>query len=307
MSGVSGVEILERERVKDELPQYILIHRNVDVDAIVSAFIYNKVVCKQMAQILTEENIDDIPEESRIAILDMPMSDELAKKIAAKKLTVVAHYDHHEGEYKNYPSTAAILAEKLELEPWMKILVELANFCDTGQQLKLCDEAKLFHISGFINATRTAGFSDTTIINDVYIILHRYEAMLKQIIEAREMAKRVPLFEAAGYKVAVVEKPSTHVNKALFDLGVDLIIYKDGYNLGITRNAAVTQPDLNTLKPVIQKMLEEKGKPEEFKEWFFHPAGFIACRGSRKHPASSESVLSPEDLVKAIEEACKEV
>jgi len=297
MGKVSGINFKGAE--------YIVTHRNVDIDAIVSAIIYSFTKCGGKAEIVTESNLDKIPEGSKIAILDMQINTELAEKIRAKNLEVIDHYDHHAGAHLKYPSTAAILAKKLEISEWMQMLVELANFCDTGRQLRLEDAAKLFHISGFINALRAAGFDDTYITDFIVLILTQYRKMLEQIIEARELARKVPMYEVSKYKVAIVEKPSTHVNKALFDLGVDLIIYKEGFNLGVTRNTAVTEPNLNKVKPIVETVLREKGGENEMSEWFLHPTGFIACRGSRKHPAKTESVLTPRELLIAIEEICR--
>lgn len=293
---------------------YIILHRNVDVDAIVSAYLYAKVVCfgdKKRYSIITEEKLDKIPDGSEIAVLDMPLKQELQKTIEERNLNLLHHFDHHSEEYSHYPSTAAIIKEELGFDSewntdddgtyydpsWLEYYVELANACDTAQVIKQPAPIKLFHLSGFINALRTSGYSDEKIIGEVFRILDIYKPMLQKLAEAEALTENIPIHVISDVSVAVVENADTRVNQALFEKGVDLIIFRDGNNLGILRNANVDKPDLTKLKPFIRGTLIDRRAEEEFEEWFFHPAGFIAARGTRKHPAKTPSALTTKDLL----------
>ena len=179
--------------------------------------------------------------------------------------------------------------------------MELADYSDMGKILRQPAPVKYFHVTGLINALRTRGWTDIYILADMFEMLECYSTMLQKLVEAEKLVKDVLIIKLGRCKVAVVENKPHAVNQYLFEHeGVDFIIFKDGNNLGITRNAMVNKPDLNRLKPALEERLREKGKPEEFKEWFFHPAGFIVARGTRKHPAETPSVLTPQDLLELL-------
>ena len=280
----------------------VVLHKNVDLDAIVSAYIfYLRGDIKSIDAVITEDRLESylkVLNVERIYVLDMPLKPELAE-LAEKHGVEIEHYDHHDG---SAPSTAQILYEKFkdQLPEWVKYLVELANFSDTGQVLRLPAPVKYFHLTGYINALRTGGKTDDEIIAYIFPILDDYGAMLQKLVEAEKLVEDIEIYEIGEkkLKVAIVENKPHTVNQILFEhKNVDFIIFKDGNNLGITRNALIDEPDLNKLKPHLEKMLREKGAENEIKEWFFHPAGFLVARGTRKHPAKTPSVLNPHDLV----------
>ena len=301
------------------MAEVVVLHRNVDLDAIVSAYLYwlKEDVCgtfdyddisvrfgetdENLLIFTTEEHFERVlqvsDDVSRVVVLDMPLKEEILKSL--NELGVeVEHYDHHDG---SAPSTARILWEKFRdsLPEWAKYFVELADYSDTGKVLRLPAPAKYFHITGYINALRTRGWKDIHIIATVFIFLEGYTTMLQKLVEAEKLVEDVQIIGIGDkYRVAIVENKTHTVNQTLFEhKNVDFIIFKDGNNLGITRNALIDKPDLNKLRPHLEKKLREKGEPEEFKEWFFHPAGFLVARGTRKHPAKTPSVLDPYDLV----------
>ena len=280
----------------------VVLHRNVDLDAIISAYIfYLRGDIRSIDAVITENRLEcflKVFNVGKIYVLDMPLKPEI-KELAERHGVEIEHYDHHDG---SAPSTAQILYEKFkdQLPEWVKYLVELANFSDTGQILRLPAPVKYFHLTGYINALRTGGKTDDEIIAYVFPILDDYGAMLQKLVEAEKLVEDIEIYEVGEkkLKVAIVENKPHTVNQILFEhKNVDFIIFKDGNNLGVTRNALIDQPDLNKLRPHLKKMLEEKGKPEEFEEWFFHPAGFLVARGTRKHPAKTPSVLNPYDLL----------
>ena len=294
------------------MAEVVVLHRNVDLDAIVSAYLYALKDCEMVEYVVapsfielgdtvvtTEEYFENVfkfvKKIDKITVLDMPLKEEIKSK--AEELGVeIEHYDHHDG---SAPSTARILWEKFKLPEWTKYLVELADYSDTGKVLRLPAPVKYFHLTGYINALRTYGYDDLVIVLRVIEILNTYIPMLQKLVEAEKLIEDVRIIGIGDkYKVAIVENKPHTVNQILFEYeNVDFIIFKDGNNLGITRNALIDKPDLNKLRPHLEKMLKEKGAEDEIKEWFFHPAGFLVARGTRKHPAKTPSALNPSNLV----------
>jgi len=302
MDGQRFHNLSRMEEVVMTMNALVVLHRNVDLDAVISAYIlYLRGDIKSIEAVITEDRLENFlkvfEDLRKIYVLDMPLKPEI-KELAEKYGVEIEHYDHHDG---SAPSTAQILYEKFkdQLPEWVKYLVELANFSDTGKVLRQPAPIKYFHLTGYINALRTGGKTDDEIIAYVFPILDDYKEMLQKLVEAEKLVEDIKIFGIGDeYKVAIVENKPHTVNQILFEhKNVDFIIFKDGDNLGVTRNALIDQPDLNKLKPHLKKKLEEKGKPEEFEEWFFHPAGFIMARGTRKHPAKTPSVLNPYDLL----------
>ncbi len=271
----------------------VVVHDNVDIDAIVASYLMTKIFD---VEIITASNVKP---DDEVIVVDMP-----ADKVNAR---VVACYDHHSGEPYNSASEAVFeQTEVKEKYPHLRFLVELANACDSGRVLTLPSAIKLFHLSGYVVALKTAGRSDEEVIKELHEILRTYEKMLWQIHSAQNDAQdnisNAEIHEIKGVKVAIVRSASTHINNVLFTSGVDLIIFEDGNNMGVLRNASVSKPDLTDLKPIIEEKLRELKAEDEINEWFFHPKGFIAARGTRKYPAKTPSRLGVHDLLDAVKE-----
>lgn len=83
----------------------------------------------------------------------------------------------------------------------------------------------------------------------------------------------------------------------LFDSGIRVIVYANGYDLGIFREG---QETIRMDHPLIKAVVEKAG---ETREWYSHPTGFLYCRGSRKAPASTPSKVNPADLAHAAQKA----
>ncbi len=314
-------EISEAEESGEKIT-LIVTHRNVDMDAIASSILYvlRKLDIREMSDtmtffgmehhegiefrgfmVTTEEFAGEIIEElydelAKIVVLDM---EEKKLEEFEKYGLPVEHYDHHDG---SAPSTARVLWEKLkdELPEWAKFLVELADYSDTGQVLKQPAPLKYFHLTGYINALKTRKVPDVYVFERVFWIILEMTDMLKKLVEAEKQVEDIPIYDFSGVKVAIVEDKPHTVNQTLFENGVSFIVYRDGNNIGIIRNAVVDEPDLNELKEVIRNVLKVKNAESEFDEWFFHPMGFLVARGTRKHPAKTPSALTTQDLLNAL-------
>jgi len=93
-----------------------------------------------------------------------------------------------------------------------------------------------------------------------------------------------------GYRIIYYElQKGENVNPSPYffsELNADFIVYKQGNNMGITRNSNLVYPSLEFLRDYI----DEDG-------WFYHPQGFIASWGTAKYPADKPSKYSIYDIV----------
>jgi hypothetical protein len=129
-----------------------------------------------------------------------------------------------------------------------------------------------------------------------WIVLERLSEILSGILiagrarlRAEEEADGAEILP--GGKVAIcVENKEFPTNGILFERGVRVIVYVDGYNLGLIRHGEET---LRMDHPDLREVVGGE------REWFSHPAGFLFCRGSRKAPARSPSAVSPRALAEA--------
>jgi len=276
---------------------YVVTHQNVDLDAVVSAYIA-RLIWNNAERVVTLDKIDSIPDGSQIIVLDTPIDRSLEKKIKEKNLILIAHHDHHTKAFADYPSTASILYKEYrkQLPEWVKYLAEAASASDSGDIFKVENAGiKLFHLSGYITAMRTRGYSDEAIIDEIFRIIDTYSLFLQSIAEA-EKEVRAEIAKAGDYLVAKVDRMSSHSSFFLFSVkGVHFIVGRDGNNIMVMRNAILDKPNLSELKPEIEKKVGE-----EIKEWFFHPKGFIACRGTRKHPVNTPSKITLNELFEIV-------
>ena len=91
---------------------------------------------------------------------------------------------------------------------------------------------------------------------------------------AEEVISRSRIEEVAGAKLAVFPdglETSPEAGILLAERGIAGSIYRQGFNLGVTRYPGYTKPDFRKLGPKLPG-------------WFVHPTGFLACWGSRKSP-----------------------
>lgn len=101
-------------------------------------------------------------------------------------------------------------------------------------------------------------------------------------------------------QIVVVTNAPLAVTGIVFEKKARILIYSDGFNLGIKRdNAEVIRMDHSLIKEVVKKYGEEE-------EWFAHESGFLYCRGSKKAPAKTASCVNIEELVTALVQLLKE-
>lgn len=117
-----------------------------------------------------------------------------------------------------------------------------------------------------------------------------------EFVNAAKEADKAQLFD----KVAIVSNAKARgVNGILFERGIEVIIYLDGNNLGLTRKDTCSlRMDHPAIQEIVKKAGEEIGDGEG--KWFAHPKGFLFCWGSFKSPANNPSAVNPVDFASVV-------
>jgi len=210
-------------------------------------------------------------------------------------------YDQHFTE-ENVPSSAELIYRtiKIDDEPKRKAtedIVRLANLQD--QSILPPDEFRAGYISTYLIGLQAIHRDDVRVMADMLrflnIILYariRYHVSVREY-ERLEVHGEVRIGE---YMVAYYDIPEgLFINPAPYlflDKGVDFCVYKMGNNIGILRNVDCKTYHLQR----IQEFIDEP-------EWFFHKDGFLASRGTNKHPKSTPSKYSIQDILEILKRA----
>lgn len=80
-------------------------------------------------------------------------------------------------------------------------------------------------------------------------------------------------------------------SEVLYQSGVELVVWVDGLNLGVTRRRDSRVNVGALVRPIVERLA-----PSEAAEWFCHSAGFMAARGSQKSPVTTPSQVDPRQL-----------
>lgn len=134
--------------------------------------------------------------------------------------------------------------------------------------------------------------------DDQKIVDHMYPILSGMLESSRSM--RRAFVEAKQAKViknsvAIVKNAAEEgTNGVLFSHGIKVVVYANGYDIGIVRNMSTSlRMDHVAIKTVIQ----EAG---ELDSWHFHESGFMANRGCRKSPAVTASKVSAQKLAETL-------
>jgi len=292
-TGVILVKIVKSDTKKEEILEaiaemnepLIVVHRNVDADAVISAYL----MCKVLNRPTSETAEIFVPSENGVIVFEALCVDYTPKECRDNTIVIDHHFVNRE-----YKSCASLIYKIFELDktmPHIHPLVDYADALDTAEWVNLPEPFKDFTLGSLINAMRQSNMTDVDIIRKCFSILEYYDKYLYVKYEAYKIANNIDIRQICGMKVAIVtaDYPPTVMGVLFDEFGVDFIVYHTGNNIGVTRNAKINQPSLTKLADYI----DEPG-------WFFHHAGFIACRGSRKHPATTPSKYTVDDLIQML-------
>lgn len=275
--------ICEMNETKEAIT--VCTHPNVDTDAVISLWLMRRVLG---CGVYSLSMIADRPEMGGCP------SDIYVDYTPKQHGTDCVIIDHHI-ENTEYKSCASLIWDIFKMEktnPHLRMLVEYADAVDTAQWTRLPAPFKHFTLGALITSLRCQGYDDATIIKYVCDFIDIMEPYMKTLYQSEETAKDIEIITTKRFKIAVLDRETPPaVSGILFDTyNIDFIVYQVKNNIGVIRNANLTEPSLTKLKEYI----DEDG-------WFFHPAGFIACRGSRKHPATTPSKYTIDDIVSLVQ------
>jgi hypothetical protein len=124
------------------------------------------------------------------------------------------------------------------------------------------------------------GLRDMELDREVISTMSRIIRGLNLLYGAQESARSCisnsRIEEVGGCKFAILPPGETSPQVGIIlneEHDVSGAIYVTGFSLGVTRYPGRTTPDLRKLQPHLPG-------------WFVHTAGFLACWGSRKSPAT---------------------
>jgi hypothetical protein len=262
----------------------IYTHQHIDLDAAASVWLYLRFVDAERQVVFRPANWDGRDAEADAAILDLDCGLKGEKgadgRVHACFATLVRR--HVEA------------ADREALRP----LVDLIDLQDsTGDAIRALG----------VTAPQAVEVLSATGLNGVLSALRlRYptddQPLLERMCEifdgllelgrSRIRAEREARAARWVGEVAIVQDAREHGTKRLlFEQGAVAVVYRDGNDLGAVRG---DDRALRLDHPAIRALVAaEPG-------WFFHPAGFLAARGTRKAPARTPSRIDPEELARAI-------
>lgn len=196
-------------------------------------------------------------------------------------------------------SAFTLLLERPEADPFRQPLASLAELVEaqdtTGRGIEtlaghdLPEPVRAHCLPALIEAARHAlGEDDARLFEwacrlfDGFLLLHD---------RRQEEARRAGAARWFG-PVALVDGDAA---PELFRRGARTVIYADGWNLGAIR----ARDETIHLGSILEPWLLARGQADG---WFFHTAGFLACHGSRKAPATKPPSTTPEDVARRLSE-----
>lgn len=264
----------------------IITHRSPDMDALVSVYIMIREQKLTLSDVLFRSSYDEcIPDATYVDMTPQTLSDPLPKII-----------DHHYGN--NNPLVAAELVWRMYgSKHQYRLLVEEAAIHDRCQ-----DRRKLGVRFRDVFVGVKAGMMDFGKYSDVRFAAFMFnlfdDVVQKELkhLGAEDKVKNlnVRYVDEGNYLIAFYEgKATPYVGHHLFGKkGVSFIVYRYYNNTGITRNADLNKPSLVDFKSHIDKVVKEQAD-----EWYYHPDGFLASRGTHSSPARSVPNIELTTLV----------
>lgn len=123
-------------------------------------------------------------------------------------------------------------------------------------------------------------------------ILEGFVRLAELSCDVNRLAREVDMF---GEVAVLLDQDNPGLHRAIFRRGARFLVFKDGNNLGVLREAR----ERRHLGELLRNRIPEDG-------WFFHPRGHLAARGTRRAPAKDTSRFTPHDIARILAEALAE-
>ncbi len=277
---------------KEKENKKLYTHMSVDIDAVASLWLVKRFFPEDFEIVFVPANWDGDGFEVGDMAVDITAGGKGIKGRIDKNGTV--------------HSSFASLLFQCEDKKAQKVLRNLAYLIDhhdafggIGKVDRRRKISSFLGLSIVLRALQSYHYNDDeTVVSRMFEILDG----LYKIELSREGFKK-----SASERVEVVGKTAILISdgqknfssRGLFKKGFQAVIYIDGYNMGllVPRGVSINQPELI-------EFIKNSG---EFDEWFFHPAGYMMSRGTRKSPVKTSSGIDPYELAKKWEEIRKKL
>ncbi len=196
----------------------------------------------------------------------------------------------------------------------LRSLVELVNASSPGgsavrrivpavdehQEQVLTDTGLVgvFSALDHLRAGVTQAQANSRIVHHLSLLFDGMLEVGRDRLLAESEADRAEL--SASGRVAIVRASTAQATtRILAGRGVQVIVYKNGHDLGVMRQPGVA---LRLSHPVLLRIIADAGERvgRRAGQWFLHPDGGLLAYGTRDHPAGGPSRVTPEALAEAV-------
>jgi hypothetical protein len=282
----------------------IITHTSPDWDAIGAAWLVQRFLLPD-AQIICadRETIEKCMSDRECAVVDC----------GGQYGPPLYHFDHHHlpGEKANQTcATQQVFEWAARTQPiaYLAPIVDLIWAGDTGRNLYGADVSREVGLHALLAARKAAGWTDEALIEWGCQELDLLAGRLKRQSEAAAELNEKCVWQSNDGKVVAVECGEPRHSQAAFATGATLVVFRSdiptengtSYAIGVQRNQAAEFPHVGELLGA-----SEFNEETQADNWFRHPAGFMAGRGTGKaqrfDPVPEELTL--EAVARAIDAA----
>lgn len=266
----------------------IFTHMFVDLDAVVSVWLYKKFLSSDSEVVFVPANFDDLTSDD--VALDIDAGGKGIKGTTINGLNHCATWAlwNKLSAFSDFDRDAlSDLVRYVDLQD---------NHGDVLRACKLADlpDANLLRETGLNSIFR----SIQTILKDDLKVLNYMETILDGLYEkALASIRSIQEAKSAEYRgpVAIIRNAKEFgTNNVLFENGAKAVVFVDGNNLGVVRRSDI---EISMSHPDITALVHAQN---ESAEWFAHPAGFLFARGTRKAPSKTRSKIDPTLLADVV-------
>jgi hypothetical protein len=150
----------------------------------------------------------------------------------------------------------------------------------------------IYGLSGTFLALKYTTETEQELVAVFSRILDGFVRLAELSCDVNRLAREV---EMIGEVAILLDRDNPGLHRAIFRRGAKFLVFKDGHNLGVLREAR----ERRHLGEILRDRIEEPN-------WFFHPRGHLAARGTRRAPARDPSRYTPHALAALLAEALED-
>lgn len=276
----------------------IFTHLNVDLDAVLSVWFYLRFVLKGESEIIfvpadwdgSGMTVEDVALDIDAGGMGIKGRQDKEKRVHSCFRFLVEKYAHPKLYYR------------------IKGLTDLVDHSDTYGASREKRPEKNPNLSLFLTLSTTINcLREFHNDNDEIICQRVFEVMDGYLMgeENREISKQETLKNCipVGRTILVNSKGRFSARRHFFyvpEPRYDAIVYIDGNSIGLLlrEEFLANNPELRADHSDIKKVIRAAGEEDQ---WFSHTSGHMYCRGTRKAPQKTGSLVDPYNIALAFE------